>query len=89
MQTADEAVSERGTAYITDIGMTGAHDSIIGMAKGPSLDRFLTGMPRRFTSAKDDVKISGVLLTISTEDGAAENIERFMIDYGGEAESEE
>jgi metallophosphoesterase (TIGR00282 family) len=89
VQTADETVSERGTAYITDVGMTGAHDSIIGMAKGPSLERFLTGMPKRFSSAKDDVKISGVVLTISAEDGGAENIERFIIDYGNATDSDE
>lgn len=88
VQTADESVSERGTAYITDVGMTGPHDSIIGMAKTPSLDRFLTGMPKRFSCAKDDVKISGVLITISTADGAAEAIERFKIDYCGANDSD-
>jgi len=88
VQTADETVSERGTAYITDVGMTGPHDSILGMAKVPSLDRFLTAMPKRFTCAKDDIKISGVLLTISASDGAAEGIERFKIDYGSVAESD-
>lgn len=82
VQTADETVSERGTAYITDVGMTGPHDSIIGMAKRPSLDRFLTGMPHRFASANNDIKISGVVLTIETDDGAAEKIERFKIDIG-------
>lgn len=82
VQTADETVSERGTAYITDVGMTGPHDSIIGMAKRPSLDRFLTGMPHRFASANNDIKICGVLLTIETDDGAAEKIERFKIDIG-------
>nr|MBN2278045.1 TIGR00282 family metallophosphoesterase [candidate division Zixibacteria bacterium] len=89
VQTADESVSERGTAYITDAGMTGAYDSIIGMAKGPSLDRFLTGMPKRFTCAKKDIKISGVVVTVSTEDGGAEAIERFRIDYGGDMGPEE
>ncbi len=82
VQTADEQITERGTAYITDVGMTGPFDSIIGMAKGPSLQRFLTGMPIRFTCASDDVKISGVLLTINSEDGSAVEIERFVIDYG-------
>ena len=82
VQTADERVTDRGTAFITDVGMTGPHDSIIGMAVGPSLGRFLTGMPKRFTCAQDDVKISGVVLTINGETGAAESIERFVIDYG-------
>ena len=79
--TADEKVSTRGTAYITDAGMTGPHDSIIGMDKGPSLGRFLTGMPKRFTTASGDVKLSGVLLKINPEDGRAESIERLRIDF--------
>lgn len=89
VQTADEIVTERGTAYITDIGMTGPYDSIIGMAKAPSLERFLTGMPKRFSCAKGDIKISGVLITIDASDGAAEEIKRFKIDYGGEMDSDE
>jgi len=82
VQTADETISERGTAYITDVGMTGPHDSILGMAKKPSLERLLTGMPKRFAPAKDDIKISGVLLTINADDGSAAGIDRFRIDYG-------
>lgn len=81
VQTADEQVSERGTAYITDAGMTGPHDSIIGMEKGPSLGRFLTGMPKRFTTAANDVKISGVVVKIEPESGRAESIERFKINF--------
>jgi len=88
VQTADETITERGTAYITDVGMTGAHDSIIGMVKQASLDRFLTGIPRRFACAKDDVKISGVAVTIDSGDGRATDIERFRIDYGNEIEEE-
>ncbi|MFH2036579.1 MAG: TIGR00282 family metallophosphoesterase [Candidatus Zixiibacteriota bacterium] len=82
VQTADETITERGTAYITDVGMTGPFDSIIGMSKAPSLQRFLTGMPKRFTCANEDVRICGVLLTINADDGGALEIERFMIDYG-------
>jgi hypothetical protein len=81
VQTADERISKRGTAYITDTGMTGAHDSIIGMEKGPSLGRFLTGMPKRFTTATDDAKIQGVVVRVNTEDGRAESIERFSQDF--------
>jgi metallophosphoesterase (TIGR00282 family) len=89
VQTADETISAKGTAYITDVGMTGAFDSIIGMAKTPSLDRFLTGMPKRFTCATDDVRISGVVLTIDTETGRATEIEPFNLDYGREPVLEE
>jgi metallophosphoesterase (TIGR00282 family) len=88
VQTADEMVTERGTAYITDVGMTGPHDSIIGMAVAPSLGRFLTGLPKRFSCAKDDIKISGAVITIDPEDGAAEDIEKFRIDYGKDKPSD-
>ncbi len=72
--TADEKITKRGTAYITDAGMTGPHDSIIGMDKGPSLGRFLTGMPKRFTTAEGDVKLQGVIVKINSEDGQAVEI---------------
>jgi len=81
VQTADEYISKRDTAYITDAGMTGPHDSIIGMQKQPSLERFLTGMPRRFSTATDDVKISGVILKVDVASGRAESIERYMLDF--------
>jgi metallophosphoesterase (TIGR00282 family) len=81
VQTADEQITRRGTAYITDAGMTGAHDSIIGMEKEPSLMRFVTGMPRRFTTATDDVKLSGVVVKIDSSDGRALSIERFRHDF--------
>ncbi len=82
VQTADETILRKGTAFISDVGMTGPHDSIIGMAVGPSLGRFLTGMPKRFTCASDDIKISGVLVTVESSTGKAQAIERFRIDYG-------
>jgi metallophosphoesterase (TIGR00282 family) len=88
VQTADETISERGTAFISDVGMTGPHDSIIGMDKNSSLERFLTGMPKRFSSATRDLKISGVVITVDTADGGAEAIERFRINYSGEAPQE-
>ncbi len=78
VQTADEYVSSLGTAYITDAGMTGPHDSIIGMEKEPSLQRFLTGMPRRFSTASEDVRLSGVFLEVESETGRAVRFERFI-----------
>jgi metallophosphoesterase (TIGR00282 family) len=85
VQTADEMISAQGTAYITDAGMTGPHDSIIGMEKGPSLGRFLTGTPKRFTTATDDVRMQGVRIRIDAETGRALEIERFSrsFDLGG------
>ena len=56
-------------------------DSVIGMEVGPSLGRFVTGLPKRFTAAKDDVKISGVCVTVDTKNGRAKSIERFRYDF--------
>ena len=81
VQTADETVSSQGTAYISDAGMTGPHDSIIGMEKGPSLGRFLTGTPKRFSTATDDVKLQGVVVRIDAASGEATHIERISIDF--------
>ncbi|MCK4460749.1 MAG: YmdB family metallophosphoesterase, partial [candidate division Zixibacteria bacterium] len=81
VQTVDNHITLRGTAYITDAGMTGPHDSVIGMEKGPALGRFLTGMPKRFTTASDDVKLSGVLVRINPETGRAEEFERLRVDF--------
>jgi len=81
IQTADEHVSPNGTAYITDVGMTGPYDSIIGMEKEPSLQRFITGMPKRFTTATGDVRLAGVVIQIDKETGKAINIERIMYNF--------
>jgi metallophosphoesterase (TIGR00282 family) len=81
VQTADESISERGTAYISDAGMTGPYDSIIGMEKGPSLGRFLTGMPKRFKCASGDVRIAGVAIKIEPDTGRAVSIERFSMPF--------
>lgn len=80
VQTADEQISGRGTAYITDCGMTGAFDSILGMHKGPAMGRFLSGMPKRLSAAENDPRISGVIVTLSPEEnGRALAIERFCL----------
>jgi metallophosphoesterase (TIGR00282 family) len=81
VQTADEKITRRGTAYITDAGMTGPHESVIGMEVKPSLDRFLTGMPIRFSTASEDVKISGVVIKADPKTGEAVSIERFREDF--------
>jgi metallophosphoesterase (TIGR00282 family) len=88
VQTADETILPNGTAYITDAGMTGAHDSVIGVTKEDAIARFLTQIPRRFTVAKGDVKFSGVLVEIDTSTGKAQSIQRIRIDVP-RAEEEE
>ncbi len=62
--TADEQILPQGTAYITDVGMTGPHDSVIGMDKAGILKRFLDGLPARFEVAEGDVQMNTVLLEV-------------------------
>jgi len=76
VQTADEEITEKGTGYISDAGMTGATDSIIGMKPDEPIHRFLTGMPVRFETAKAGVEVQGVLLEIDGGDGRCLSIER-------------
>jgi len=80
VQTADEIILPAGTAYITDVGMTGAHASVIGINKDDALSRFLLQIPRRFTPAKKDIKFCGALVKIDAETGKALSIERIKID---------
>ena len=79
VQTADEHIKPGGTAYITDAGMTGPYDSIIGMRHEGALKRFLTGLPERFTVAEDDVRVAAVLVTADVETGQAQKIQRFIL----------
>lgn len=60
--TADAEIRPKGTAYLTDAGMTGPYDGVLGRDKEPVIDRFITGMPRRFEVAEGDVRLSGVLI---------------------------
>jgi len=74
--TADEHVLPGGTAYITDVGMTGPHDSVIGMDKQGVLQRFLDAMPARFTVAEGDVQMNTVLIDVDETTGHARSIQR-------------
>jgi 2',3'-cyclic-nucleotide 2'-phosphodiesterase len=76
VQTADNRVLTGGTAYITDVGMTGPHDSIIGMEKGPIIQRFHDAMPIRFAVAEGDIQMNAVLLDVDESTGRARGIER-------------
>jgi metallophosphoesterase (TIGR00282 family) len=79
VQTSDERVLPGGTAYITDLGMTGPHDSIIGVQKELIISRFLRGLPIRYETASDDVRISGVVVEIDDHSGKAIGIERLSV----------
>lgn len=74
--TADERVLPRGTAYITDVGMTGPLNSVIGMGIEPSTKRFLTGMPARFKPAAGPVRLNSVVVDVDDRDGRAVSIRR-------------
>ncbi len=74
--TADNHVLPGGTAYITDVGMTGPHDSVIGMEKKPIVQRFLDSMPAKFTVAEGDVQMNTVQIDVDESTGHARAIDR-------------
>jgi metallophosphoesterase (TIGR00282 family) len=79
VQTADDRILPRGTAYLTDAGMTGPHDSIIGVTTEIALTRFLTGMPAKFESATGPGRLNAVIVTADQATGRATAIERLNL----------
>ena len=79
VQTADARLLPGGTATITDVGMTGPHDSIIGVVKEAALSRFLTGMPSRFETATGDPRLNAVVVEADEATGHATDIERLNL----------
>jgi hypothetical protein len=77
--TADEHVYPKGTAYVTDLGMTGPYESVLGRRHDRVLQRFLTGMPSVYDVAEGDVRICGVLAVADDRTGRAKHIERVCI----------
>jgi metallophosphoesterase (TIGR00282 family) len=86
IQTADETIMNNGTAYITDVGMTGPYDSVIGMKKEVAMKRFIQQMPERYqpADADSDLRFAGVVVTINSQSGKAESIERLLIAINNE-----
>jgi len=78
IQTADEELLPRGTAYITDIGMTGSFNSVIGMDKEKSIERFITQARVKYDIAEGNVKLNGALISIKP-DGRAAGITRLIV----------
>lgn len=78
VQTADDRILPHRTAYITDVGMTGPRDSVIGIRREEAIQRFLTQMPRRFTLAHGSAQLCAVLLDIGS-DGLARSIRRLQL----------
>lgn len=83
VQTSDEEIMPGGTAYITDVGMTGPHASVIGLDKSVALHRFLTGDQKGFKVAKGGVRMEAVRLEIDESSGLAERIKRIRIVFDG------
>jgi metallophosphoesterase (TIGR00282 family) len=77
--TADERILPNGTAYQTDVGMSGPYDSVIGVEKELVLARFLTGMPGKFESAKGNPKMCAALISCDGATGRAHQIKRIML----------
>ena len=77
VQTADARILPKGTAFITDVGMTGPYDSVIGLKKETALRRFLTQTPHKYEMASHDVRMCGVYVQVEKETGKALKIESF------------
>jgi len=76
VQTADERILPKGTAYLTDVGMTGPHDSIIGVEIEAALGKFVTGLPARFDTATGNPRLNAVVIEADEQTGRATDIER-------------
>lgn len=78
VQTADEKILPKGSAYITDVGMTGPYESVLGVKVALSVNRFLTQLPTRFEQATGQGQFNGVILTLDDVSGLATTIERIQ-----------
>ncbi|MEE8417833.1 MAG: TIGR00282 family metallophosphoesterase [candidate division Zixibacteria bacterium] len=78
VQTVDEKILSGGTAFITDVGMTGPYDSVIGVEIDDALYRIVSGLPNRFTIAQNDVRFAAVVVDIDPATGKASSIERIF-----------
>jgi metallophosphoesterase (TIGR00282 family) len=77
--TADERILPNGTAYITDVGMTGPHESVIGMDRGAMVKRFLDALPAKFEVASGDVRLNAILIDVDETTGRARSIVRLRL----------
>ncbi len=81
VQTADEMILPKGTAFITDVGMTGPKDSIIGVKKEQIIHKFLTQIPARFETAKGESLLSCVVIEINPKTGLSSSIQRLQLTF--------
>ncbi len=79
VQTSDEKILDGGTAYITDVGMTGPLDSVIGIRKQIALERILTQIPWKFDVATEEIELQGVIVEVDEETGRSKGIQRIRV----------
>ncbi|HUL21741.1 MAG TPA: TIGR00282 family metallophosphoesterase [Thermodesulfobacteriota bacterium] len=79
VQTSDERILDEGTAYISDVGMTGPMDSVIGIRKEIALERLLTQIPWKFDVAKEAIELQGVVIDVDSKTGRSLNIQRIKV----------
>ena len=79
IQTSDEKILEGGTAYITDAGMTGPHDSVIGIRKQVAINRLLTQIPWKYDVATGAVELQGVIIEVEGQTGRSRSIQRIKV----------
>jgi hypothetical protein len=77
--TCDQRILPRGTAYLSDLGMTGPYDSVIGVEAETIVKRFVTGMPSRYETAKGDPRLAAAVVTVDPASGKATAIERMLV----------
>jgi len=78
IQTNDERIFPLGMAYITDVGMTGPYDSVIGMKKTAAINRFLYQTPQKYETAQDDIHICGLFLKVDADSGKTTELEKIL-----------
>ncbi len=83
VQTADERILSGGTAYITDVGMCGPFDSVIGMEKDSVIKGFLSQLPRQFEVARENIVLQGIVVEVADETGKATDIKRLRVHCEG------
>jgi metallophosphoesterase (TIGR00282 family) len=79
VQTSDERILREGTAYVSDVGMTGPMDSVIGIRKEIALERLLTQIPWKFDVAKEEIELQGIVIDVDPKTGKSENIQRIKV----------
>ncbi len=79
VQTADERILTKGTAFMSDVGMTGSFDSVIGIGKEQAIGKFLTQLPVKFEVPKKDIRLNGVVVRLDRSTGRAVSIERINL----------